>query len=180
MGAPGAALHMTAANLVGAGWDLVDTVIQDTSAVIAARAAAGAGQRMDKESFTLGDQAYALNWAGYLALAASTPLALDMAALSTGLPTGSKSSGDATLAKVFAIRIENLDATNKITVGASGGASEFYDPFGYSGTKIDIPAGCTRCIYTKAAAGWAVGTRHILQIDPGANAIKALVAIGGA
>lgn len=115
-------------------------------------------------------------WVGRFAAGASTPVSLDLTALVGG-------QGDTAFTLIRAIDIRSLEAAGSgriLTVGASGGSTEFYDPIGdAAGAKLVIPPGTGRQLYTLETGGWAVGTRKILKLDPGSNPHSFLIAIAG-
>jgi hypothetical protein len=112
-----------------------------------------------------------------LALSISTPVTLDLTALTGG-------EGDAAFTKVVLLDIRNLEAAGSgktLTIGAEGSAGEWYDPIGTAaGAKLTVPPATGRQLYTLESAGYAVGTRKLLKLDPGANAVSVLVTIAGA
>lgn len=106
--------------------------------------------------------------AAAIALAASTPLDIDLTALSASLFVG-----DLSLAKVLLLDVRSLEAPGSgrlLTLGGSGGSTEWYAPFGQAtGKTLDVPPGTVRQVFTLETAGYAVGTRKILRLDPGGS-----------
>jgi hypothetical protein len=114
-------------------------------------------------------------WVGEFALSASTPVDLDLSALVGG-------QGDTAFTAVkllYVMSLETAAAAKDLKLGGSTGASEWYDPVGEAtGDKLRVPSGTARMLY-HLGTGFAVGTRHVLRLDPGTNAQSVLVLIAG-
>lgn len=114
-------------------------------------------------------------WTRAISLSASTPVNLDLTALTSG-------QGDTAFADVTMLALINTEGATSgrtLTIGAEGSANEWYDPLGASGSKLIVPAGSTRLLYLPTAAGWTVATRKLLKLDPGANPCAVVVVIAG-
>lgn len=115
------------------------------------------------------------SWTAVIPLAASTPVNLNLSAL-----TGGK--GDTAFTAYKFVDIRNNEAVGSgrdLTVGAEGSANEAYEPFGATGGKLTIQPGTARQFYTRETAGWTVGTHTLIKLNPGSNPVNVTVTIGG-
>lgn len=115
-------------------------------------------------------------WAAVLNLAASTPITLDLTALTGG-------AGDTAFTSVALIDVRSLETPGSgrtLRIGGAGGATEWYDPLGASGDKITLDPGTFLNKITLETAGWSVGARKLLKLDPGANAHALSIVLVGA
>jgi hypothetical protein len=116
-----------------------------------------------------------------IALAASTPLNLNLAAIGRA---GWKGDTDFSTSGVKVIDISNNEAPGSgrnLTVGGEGSGAEFTAPIGVTGDKVVIPPGTRRQFYTRETAGWTVsgaGAR-LFRLDPGSNPVNCTVVVAG-
>lgn len=114
-------------------------------------------------------------WVRKLAFTASTPIDLDLTALTDG-------QGDEAFSSICLVDLRSLEAPDSgktLTIGGSGGAAEWYDPIGASGDKITLRPGISLSLANRDTGGWTVAARKVLRLDPGANAQTALLILAG-
>lgn len=112
---------------------------------------------------------------GNYALSASTPLSIDLAALSGG-------KGDTSFSDVVAIDVvstEDPASGRLLTVGNEGSSAEWFGPFGAAGRSTAMEPGTSLLRYRLTSPGWSVGARHLLKVDPGANPHNFLLIVIG-
>lgn len=115
------------------------------------------------------------SWTAVIPLAASTPVNLNLSALAGG-------KGDTAFTAYKFVDVRNNEAVGSgrnLIIGAEGSANEAYEPFGAAGSKLTIPPGTARQLYTRETAGWTVSTHALLKLDPGSNPVNCTVTIGG-
>ncbi|MGE4196028.1 MAG: hypothetical protein AB7G11_02745 [Phycisphaerales bacterium] len=127
-------------------------------------------------SFTNGTGAMQLNkfWIRKVALSASTPVTLDLTALTSG-------QGDTSFAAVKFLAIYNETSTATYTVVVGNGTNPFAGPLSAGTTTITIDPLGSVTFFSRTAAGWAVtnSANDGLKLDPGGNAVNVTVCIGG-
>lgn len=113
-------------------------------------------------------------WVRTVSLSASTPVTLDLTALTGGV-------GDTSFAAIKSITFINHETAGggkDVTVGAAA-STPFTGPLGGTTPTIDVQAGTSLPWVNPEAAGWACGTNKNLKLDPGANAITLSLVIAG-
>lgn len=133
------------------------------------------GTILDKTVSDLSSAGFAKNGAFLLALAASTPVTVDLTNISAA---ASANAGDTSFATAFALIFNNVGLHDVvITPGASDG---FLGPLGGTAPSFTVPAG-TKTAWPVPAAGFPItGLLKNLKFDPGGNACEIGMAIGGA
>lgn len=118
-----------------------------------------------------------LGW-GTLSLAVSTPVTLDLTAIS-GMTTW---TGDTAFAKVKYLKIINgatAGGTKPLIVGVAA-SNAFNGQMGGTTPTETVEAGCELEWENKEAGGWTVDSTHKnVKVNPGANAIVLTIIIAG-
>lgn len=128
---------------------------------------------LDVFAADLSKSGYAKNGAFVLALAASTPVTVDLTATGTA---STAAAGDTSFAHAFELIFNNYGAAD-VLVGP-GASNPFNGPLLGTAPTFTVPAGAT--VRWQCPAGWTVDSTHkTLKFDPGAAVATIGVSIGG-
>jgi hypothetical protein len=114
-------------------------------------------------------------WCASISLVASTPVTLDLTALTGG--KGDTAFSDVTLLDV--VNTEAASSARVVQIGNEGSANEWYAPLGAAGSILEIPPATSRPLYRADTPGWTVSTRKLLKINPGSTPATIVVLIAG-
>lgn len=127
-------------------------------------------------SFTNGSGANQCNkfWIRKVALSASTPVDLDLTALTSG-------QGDTSFAAVKILAIFNEATTSGYSVTVGNGTNPFAGPLSAGTTTISIDPSASVTFFSRTAAGWAVtnSSNDVIRLNPGSNTFNVTVVIAG-
>lgn len=127
-------------------------------------------------TFTSGSGALqaSIGWADVRAYAA-TPTTLDL----TSLSAAATNTGAAAFAAIKGLRLENLDATNAVTIGGAGTTPFAFQGWGTAANTLVLKAGAVLEIVDPSAAGMTCSTAKNLKVDPGANTVSVGICLFG-
>jgi hypothetical protein len=126
-------------------------------------------------SYTIGTGASSANKCHYgVVPLAGSAVTVDLTAMAFGF-------GDASIAKVKGMLIQNLTTTSgyKITVGNAAATQFLFSGLSAATTTIEVEEGGAFLYFTKTANGHTTTSKTLLKLDPGANTVSCFLAVWG-
>jgi hypothetical protein len=126
-------------------------------------------------SYTIGTGASSANKCHYgLISLAGSATTIDLTAMAFGF-------GDASIAKVKGLLIQNLTTTSgyKVTVGNAASTQFQWAGLSAATTTVEVNEGCALMYFNKTANGDTTTSKNSLKLDPGANTVSVFLAVWG-